>query len=70
MVKLVVSVCIMHYLHNGSVKTTVSLCGVLDLHIRTAKIKLLRQGYCYFKLQKTFSKFYRRHSALVENITV
>ena len=28
--------------------------------------KLLRQGYRYFKLRKTFSKFYRRHSALVE----
>ena len=27
--------------------------------------KLLRQGYCYFKLRKAFSKFYRRHSALV-----
>ena len=25
--------------------------------------KLLRQGYRYFKLRKTFSKFYRRHSA-------
>ena len=31
--------------------------------------KLLRQGYRYFKLRKVFSKFYRRHSALVENIT-
>ena len=28
--------------------------------------KLLRQGYRYFKLRKTFSKFYRRHCALVE----
>ena len=28
--------------------------------------KLLRQGYRYFKLGKAFSKFYRRHSALVE----
>ena len=28
--------------------------------------KLLRQGYRYFKLRKLFSKFYRRHSALVE----
>ena len=25
--------------------------------------KLLRQGYCYFKLRKAFSKFHRRHSA-------
>ena len=28
--------------------------------------KRLRQGYRYFKLRQTFSKFYRRHSALVE----
>ena len=27
--------------------------------------KLLRQGYRYFKLRKAFSKFYRRHSALL-----
>ena len=32
--------------------------------------KLLRQGYCYFKLHKVFSKFYRRHSALVEKYCV
>ena len=30
--------------------------------------KLLRQGYRYFKLRKAFSKFYRRHSALLEKI--
>ena len=32
--------------------------------------KLLRQGYCYFKLRKAFSKFYRRYSALVEKYSV
>ena len=32
--------------------------------------KLLRQGYLYFKLHKAFSKFYRRHSALVEKYNV
>ena len=32
--------------------------------------KLLRQGCRYFKLRKTFSKFYRRHSALVEKYSV
>ena len=32
--------------------------------------KLLRLGYLYFKLRKAFSKFYRRHSALVENYSV
>ena len=33
-------------------------------------VKLLRQGYRYHKLRKTFSKFYRRHSGLVEKYNV
>ena len=32
--------------------------------------KLPRQGYRYFKFRKAFSKFYRRHSALVEKYNV
>ena len=32
--------------------------------------KLLRQGYHYFKLRKAFSKFYRRHSALLEKYSI
>ena len=32
--------------------------------------KLLKQGYRYFKLRKSFSKFCRRHSALVEKYSV
>ena len=32
--------------------------------------KLLRRGYRYHKLRKTFSKFYRRHSWLVEKYKV
>ena len=32
--------------------------------------KLLRQGYRYFKLRKAFSKFSRRHSALLEKYSV
>ena len=32
--------------------------------------KLLRQSYRYFKIRKTFSKFYRRHSAWVEKYNV
>ena len=32
--------------------------------------KLLRQCYRYFKPRKAFSKFYRRHSALVEKYSV
>ena len=31
---------------------------------------LLRQGYRYFKVRKAFSKFYRRHSTLVEKYSV
>ena len=34
------------------------------------KPKLLRQGYRYFRLRKTFSKFYRRHIALLEKNSV
>ena len=30
----------------------------------------LRQGYRYFKLRKAFSKFYRRHSALLEKYSI
>ena len=33
-------------------------------------VKLLRQGYRYFKLREAFSKFYRRLSALVEKYSV
>ena len=32
--------------------------------------KLLRQGYRYFKLRRAFSKFYRRHNALLEKYSV
>ena len=32
--------------------------------------KRLRQGYRYFKLRKAFSKYYRRHSALLEKYSV
>ena len=32
--------------------------------------KLLRQSYRYFKLRKAFSKFYRRHSDLLEKYSV
>ena len=37
---------------------------------KTLTAKLLRQGYRYQKLRKTFSKFYRRHSGLVEKYNV
>ena len=32
--------------------------------------KLLKQGYRYHKLRKTFSKFYRRHYELVSKFSV
>ena len=43
-----------------------------DLSYRNKPLtaKLLRQGYRYFKLRKAFSKFYRRHSVLVEKHSV
>ena len=37
---------------------------------KTLTAKLLRQGYRYFKLRKAFSKFYCRHSALLEKYSV
>ena len=37
---------------------------------KTLTAKLLRQGYRYFKLRKAFSKFYRRHSALLEKYSI
>ena len=37
---------------------------------KTLTAKLLKQGYRYFKLRKAFSKFYRRHRALLEKYSV
>ena len=44
--------------------------NVSDLSCRNKALtaKLLREGYRYHKLSRAFSKFYRRHSGLVENI--
>ena len=46
--------------------------SVSDLNCRNKALtaKLLSQGYRYHKLRKTFSKFYRRHSGLVEKYNV
>ena len=43
-----------------------------DINCRNKALttKLLRQSYRYFKLRKAFSKFYCRHSALVEKYSV
>ena len=46
--------------------------SVSDFNYRNKALtaKLLRQGYHYHKLCKTFSKFYRHHSRLVEKYNV
>ena len=43
-----------------------------DFNYRNKAItaKLLRQSYRYFKLRKAFSKFYRRHIALLEKYSI
>ena len=45
---------------------------VVDFNARNKSLtaKLLRQGYRYHKLRKTFSKFYRRHYELVSKFNV
>ena len=49
-----------------------AISNLSDFNCRNKALsaKLLRQGYRYFKLRKAFSKFYRRHSALVEKYSV
>ena len=39
-----------------------------NCHNKALTAKLLRQYHRYFKLRKAFSKFYCKHSALVEKI--
>ena len=43
---------------------------VADFNARNLTAKLLQQGYRYHKLQKTFSKFYRRHYELASKFNV
>ena len=45
---------------------------ISDLSCRNKALtaKLLKQGYRYHKLHKAFSKFYRRHSELVEKYNI
>ena len=45
---------------------------VADFNTRNKLItqKLLKQGYRYHKLRKTFSKFYRRYNALISKFQV
>ena len=46
--------------------------NVSDFNCRKKALtaKLLKQGYHYHRLRKDFSKFYRRHSELVEKYNV
>ena len=46
------------------------LLQIFNYRNKALTAKLFRQGYRYFKLHKAFSKFYRRHSALVEKYSV
>ena len=42
----------------------------LNAHNKSLTAWLLQQGYRYYKLRKTFSKFYRRHYELVSKFNV
>ena len=46
--------------------------NVSDFHCKNKALnaKLLKHGYRYHKLRKSFSKFYRRHSESVEKYNV
>ena len=54
------------------IRFTKASSNLSDFNCRNKALtaKLLSQGYRYFKLRKAFSKFYRRHSALVEKYSV
>ena len=45
---------------------------VADFNARNISLtaNLLQQGYCYHKLRKTFSKFYRQHYELISKFSV
>ena len=44
--------------------------GFLGRRNKALTAKLLRQGYRYHKLRKAFSKFYHRHSGLLEKYNI
>ena len=56
--------------HMQYVKDLMKISGFITSDFKALTAKLLRQGYRYFKLRKAFSKFYRRHSALLEKYSV
>ena len=57
---------------NGTILILIVNFPFLDFNYRNKALtaKLLRQDYRYFKLRKAFSKFYCRHSALLEKYSV
>ena len=67
-----VCVCVVLFLFSEEIRLRFARASsnLNDFNYRNKALtgKLLRQGYRYFKLRKAFSKFYRRHSALLENI--
>ena len=60
----------MGYTYLNLLDSPVLLQILMTLTNKALTAKLLRQGYRYFKLRKAFSKFYRRHSALLEKYSV
>ena len=54
------------------IRFAIASSNLSDFNCRNKALiaELLRQGYRYFKLRKAFSKFYRRHSGLVEKYNV
>ena len=61
-------------IHISLIRFARASSNLTDFNCRNKALtaKLLRQGYryFYFKLRKAFSKFYRRHSALIEKYSV
>ena len=57
-------------IHIRSEKSTFFVASQIYFRDKARTAKLPRQGYRYFKLRTVFSKFYRRHIALVEKYGV
>ena len=72
MVTLLAVLCMVYTFHNFNIRFARVCNHVADLNARNECLtaKLLQQGYWYHKLQKTFSKFYRRHYGLISKYNV
>ena len=63
----------LHYMESISFNSFVLLCcHVADFNTRNKLLtqKLLKQGYRYHKLRKTFSKFYRRYYDFISQFQI